>query len=176
DRHRRRPLRGRRGHAAVAVAADTRTDRTRPHPGPGHAVRERGRPAHPVRDVPGYRTVFRGRADHRHARLLWNRGAEQVRHPAGHRGMSQVLDIALLLLLATGSFFAFLGAFSLLKLRSFLRRLHGPTKASTLGVGCILIASIVFHIFYGTGLHPRELLIMVFLFLTAPVSAHMMSR
>ncbi|MGO1542361.1 MAG: Na+/H+ antiporter subunit G [Luteimonas sp.] len=90
--------------------------------------------------------------------------------------MNHVLEIALALLLATGSFFAFLGAFALLKLRSFLRRLHGPTKASTLGVGCILIASIVFHIFYGTGLHPRELLIMVFLFLTAPVSAHMMSR
>lgn len=90
--------------------------------------------------------------------------------------MSQALDIALLLLLATGCFFAFLGAFSLLKLSSFLRRLHGPTKASTMGVGCILVASVVFHSFYGTGLHPRELLITVFLFLTAPVSAHLMSR
>ena len=90
--------------------------------------------------------------------------------------MSQTLDIILVVLLGIGSFFAFLGAFSLVKLRSFLRRLHGPTKASTMGVGCILVASILFHSFYGTGLHPRELLIVVFLFLTAPVSAHMMSR
>lgn len=90
--------------------------------------------------------------------------------------MSQALNITLVLLLAAGSFFAFLGAFALVKLSSFLRRLHGPTKASTLGVGCILVASILFHIFYGTGLHPRELLIVVFLFLTAPVSAHLMSR
>lgn len=90
--------------------------------------------------------------------------------------MSGTLQILLFALLAIGSFFAFLGAFSLIKLSSFLRRLHGPTKASTMGVGCILLASIVFHTFYGTGLHPRELLIMVFLFLTAPVSAHMMSR
>jgi len=90
--------------------------------------------------------------------------------------MNVVLDIVLVLLLAIGSFFGLLGAFALLKLSSFLRRLHGPTKASTLGVGCILVGSIVFHSFYGTGLHPRELLIMVFLFLTAPVSAHMMSR
>lgn len=90
--------------------------------------------------------------------------------------MSQILDFVLILLLATGSFFAFLGAFSLIKLSSFLRRLHGPTKASTMGVGCILVASILFHSFYGTGLHPRELLIVVFLFLTAPVSAHLMSR
>src|SRR5690625_2353493 len=90
--------------------------------------------------------------------------------------MNQALEILLLLLLAIGSFFALLGAFSLIKLSSFPRRLHGPTKASTMGVGCILLASIVFHTFYGTGLHPRELLIVVFLFLTAPVSAHMMSR
>ena len=90
--------------------------------------------------------------------------------------MSQVLEIVLVVLLAIGSFFGLLGAFALLKLSSFLRRLHGPTKASTMGVGCILLASVVFHTFYGTGLHPRELLIVVFLFLTAPVSAHMMSR
>ena len=90
--------------------------------------------------------------------------------------MSQVLEIVLVLLLAIGSFFALLGAFSLIKLRNFLRRLHGPTKASTMGVGCMLLASVVFHTFYGTGLHPRELLITIFLFLTAPVSAHMMSR
>lgn len=90
--------------------------------------------------------------------------------------MSGFLEFLLVLFLVVGSFFAFLGAFSLIKLGSFLRRLHGPTKASTMGVGCILLASIIFHTFYGTGLHPRELLIMVFLFLTAPVSAHMMSR
>ena len=61
--------------------------------------------------------------------------------------MSQTLDIILVVLLGIGSFFAFLGAFSLVKLRSFLRRLHGPTKASTMGVGCILVASILFHSF-----------------------------
>lgn len=90
--------------------------------------------------------------------------------------MNAFLEFLLVVFLVVGSFFAFLGSFSLIKLSSFLRRLHGPTKASTMGVGCILLASIVFHTFYGTGLHPRELLIMVFLFLTAPVSAHMMSR
>ena len=90
--------------------------------------------------------------------------------------MNVLLDLLLVGLLALGSFFGLLGAFALIKLSSFLRRLHGPTKASTMGVGCILLGSVLFHTFYGTGLHPRELLIMVFLFLTAPVSAHMMSR
>jgi len=90
--------------------------------------------------------------------------------------MSTAFELLLVLLLATGCFFTFLGAFSLVKLSSFFRRIHGPTKASTLGVGCILLASIAYHIRYGTGLHPRELLITVFLFLTAPVAAHLMSR
>lgn len=90
--------------------------------------------------------------------------------------MNLSLDLLLVILLGFGSFFAFLGGFALIKLSSFLRRLHGPTKASTMGVGCILVASVIFHTFYGTGLHPRELLITIFLFLTAPVSAHMMSR
>src|SRR5690554_7735003 len=78
--------------------------------------------------------------------------------------------------LGPGSFLRPAGAFAVIQLSSFPRRPHGPTKASTMGVGCILPGSVVFHTFYGPGLHPRELLIMVFLFLTAPVSAHMMSR
>lgn len=83
--------------------------------------------------------------------------------------------LLIVVLLAAGSFFVFLGGFSLVKLSSFFHRIHGPTKASTLGVGCILLASIAYHTFYGSGLHPRELLIAVFLFMTAPVSAHLMS-
>lgn len=90
--------------------------------------------------------------------------------------MKILIDILLIALLAVGVFFTFLGAFSLVKLRTFFQRVHGPTKASTLGVGCILVASVLYHGYYGAGLHPRELLIAVFLFLTAPVSAHMMGK
>lgn len=90
--------------------------------------------------------------------------------------MTQILDIVLLGLLAVGCFFTLLGAFALVKLPTFFQRLHGPTKATTLGVGCLLMASIIYHALHGMGLHPRELLISVFLFLTAPVSAHLMSK
>ncbi len=90
--------------------------------------------------------------------------------------MSALADGLILFLIAVGCFFTLLGAFSLIKLTTFFQRIHGPTKASTLGVGCILIASIGYHQMYGVGLHPRELLITVFLFLTAPVSAHMMAK
>ena len=90
--------------------------------------------------------------------------------------MSAAFEIALALLLLIGSFFILLGSFSLLKLSSFFKRLHGPTKASTLGVGCVLLASVGYHFFLGEDPQPRELLITVFLFITAPISAHMMAK
>lgn len=89
--------------------------------------------------------------------------------------MSGPLEIVVVVALAVGSTFTLLGAFALVKLPSFFQRIHGPTKASTLGVGCLLLASILHHWLVGNGLHPRELLIIVFLFFTAPISAHMMS-
>lgn len=90
--------------------------------------------------------------------------------------MSTMLEIALASLLAIGSGFVLVGSFGLVKLSEFFKRLHGPTKATTLGVGCILIASIAHHGWLGDGLGLREILITVFLFITAPVSAHLMSR
>lgn len=90
--------------------------------------------------------------------------------------MSTIFEIALAVLLAIGSGFILVGSLGLVKLSEFFKRLHGPTKATTLGVGCILLASIAFHGWMGDGLGLREILITLFLFITAPVSAHLMSR
>ncbi|MDR7194198.1 Na+/H+ antiporter subunit G [Luteimonas terrae] len=90
--------------------------------------------------------------------------------------MSTLFEIVVVTLLVVGCFFTLLGGVAMVKLSDFFRRLHGPAKASTLGVGCILFASIIYHWVNGSGVHPRELLITVFLFLTAPISAHLMSR
>lgn len=90
--------------------------------------------------------------------------------------MSIVFEIIIVFLLVVGCFFTLLGGVAVVKLSDFFRRVHGPAKASTLGVGCILFASIIYHAVNGSGVHPRELLITVFLFLTAPISAHLMSR
>ncbi|KAF1688545.1 Na+/H+ antiporter subunit G [Pseudoxanthomonas taiwanensis] len=90
--------------------------------------------------------------------------------------MSWLVAIALSLLLAVGCFFIVVGCFSLVRLQEFFRRLHGPTKASTLGVGCVLLVSVGYHLFTGTDPQPRELLITAFLFVTAPISAHLMAK
>lgn len=85
------------------------------------------------------------------------------------------LDVLVALLIMTGVVFALIGSFALAKLSDFLKRLHGPTKANTLGVGCVLIASMLYSA--GTAdVSLRELLITLFVFLTAPVSAHLMVK
>jgi multicomponent K+:H+ antiporter subunit G len=90
--------------------------------------------------------------------------------------MPTLVEVLIAALLLIGGFFSLVGSIGLAKLSDFLKRLHGPTKATTLGVGGILLASILQHSVLGDGLGLRELLISVFLFLTAPVSAHLMVR
>ena len=90
--------------------------------------------------------------------------------------MITFLQIALSALLAFGCFFILVGALGLVRFSDFFKRLHAPTKASTLGVGCVLVCSVAYHIFLGEDPQPRELLITAFLFITAPISAHLMAK
>ena len=85
-------------------------------------------------------------------------------------------DILLSMLILTGAVFTFIGSLGLARLRDFYTRLHGPTKATTLGVGGTLIASMLFFAHHTGSLSLHELLITLFLFLTAPVSAHILSK
>jgi multicomponent K+:H+ antiporter subunit G len=72
-----------------------------------------------------------------------------------------------------GAGFALIGSWGLARLGDFAKRLHGPTKATTLGVGAILVASLLWFGLTGrASLH--ELLITLFLFVTAPVSAQLL--
>ncbi|MCL4765354.1 MAG: Na+/H+ antiporter subunit G [Hyphomicrobiaceae bacterium] len=80
------------------------------------------------------------------------------------------------LLVLIGGAFALLGSIGLARLPDFYSRLHGPTKATTLGVGSVVIASLVDVAVDEPGLGLRELAITLFLFITAPVSAHMLSK
>lgn len=85
------------------------------------------------------------------------------------------VEIAIAVPALIGAAFTLIGSLGLARLSDFGKRLHGPTKATTLGVGCILIASMLwFGITSSIGAH--ELLISVFLFVTAPVSAQMLIK
>lgn len=85
------------------------------------------------------------------------------------------LQAAIAFLLVVGGVFALVGSIGLLRFRDFFMRLHAPTKASTLGVGGVLLASMLWH--WGQGEWAgRELLITLFVFVTAPVSANLMAQ
>lgn len=74
-----------------------------------------------------------------------------------------------------GAIFAFIGSLGLAILPDFFTRLHAPTKNTTLGIGGVVIASILSTSLQGT-VSVSELLIAIFLFLTAPISAHIMAK
>ncbi|MFY7905040.1 MAG: Na+/H+ antiporter subunit G [Burkholderiaceae bacterium] len=78
-------------------------------------------------------------------------------------------------LVLVAAFFLLVGAIGLVRLPDFFMRLHAPTKASTLGVGCLLLASMLVSAALGrAGL--AELLITLFVFVTAPVSANLLAQ
>ncbi|MCL7462040.1 Na+/H+ antiporter subunit G [Pseudomonas sp. NW5] len=79
-------------------------------------------------------------------------------------------------LLLTGSLFALIGSIGLYRLPDFYTRLHGPTKATTLGVGSMALASLIHFSYRDGALSVHELLLTLFLFITAPVSAQMLAR
>lgn len=83
-------------------------------------------------------------------------------------------DLLIAALMVTGAGFALVGSYGLAKLSDFAKRLHGPTKASTLGVGGVLLASILYFMLAGGAPPGHELLITLFVFLTAPISAHLL--
>ena len=86
-----------------------------------------------------------------------------------------MLDIIISIFLILGAGFALVGSIGLVRLPDFYTRLHGPTKATTLGMGALLIASMIYFTSRGeVSLH--ELLVTMFLFMTAPVSAHLLAK
>lgn len=86
-----------------------------------------------------------------------------------------ILNYATAVFLLIGSGFAAVGVIGLLKFNDPMTRLHAPTKVGTVGIGMLLLASITHSYTLGdTSMH--ELLIMGFLFVTAPISANFIAK
>lgn len=83
-----------------------------------------------------------------------------------------IISIFLLL----GGFFILVGSIGLVKMPDFFMRLHGPTKATTLGMASLLIGAMIYFSSTQTGISAKEILISLFLLLTAPISAYMMIK
>ena len=90
--------------------------------------------------------------------------------------MSLLAEILVSLLILAGGSFALLGSVGLAQLPYFFVRLHGPTKATTLGVGSIVLPALLHGGLGEEGGGLRELAVTLFLFITAPVTAHLLSK
>lgn len=90
--------------------------------------------------------------------------------------MNPYLEILIAFHIVMGAFFIVVGSYGLIKFPDLMSRLHGPSKATTLGVGGCLIASMLHVAAIEGRLSIQELLITFFLFLTAPVTAHFVAK
>lgn len=90
--------------------------------------------------------------------------------------MMELVEILISLLIVISGFFGIVGSFGLIKLPDLPARLHAPTKATTLGVGGVLIASMLYFLVIEATFSFHELMITLFLFLTAPITAKFVAK
>lgn len=80
------------------------------------------------------------------------------------------------LLLVCGGLLTVVGSLGLLRLKHFYARIHAPTMGSTLGAGCVLMASILTSSAIAGRPVIHELLITLLILITSPVTAMLLMR
>lgn len=83
-------------------------------------------------------------------------------------------DILIAILLVLGSAVMLLAGVGVVRMPDLFSRMQAATKASSLGVGCMVLAGAVY--FGNLGAAARAILVIAFIFLTAPVAAHLIAR
>ncbi|HET7925721.1 MAG TPA: monovalent cation/H(+) antiporter subunit G, partial [Rhodanobacteraceae bacterium] len=97
----------------------------------------------------------------------------------GHRAVSELpawaaMPAAILLIVA--GLLGAIGAIGLVRLPDFFTRMHPPAMGSTLGAGCVLLASILVSSAAAGRPVVHALLITLFIVITAPVTAMLLAR
>ena len=80
------------------------------------------------------------------------------------------------LLAVAGALFFLISAIGLLRLPDFYCRIHAPTKAATLGVFLLGLSGVLRSLVQGDLVWTEDLAILLFLFLTIPVSSQVLAR
>lgn len=81
---------------------------------------------------------------------------------------------AVAVLVGLGVFFNFVPAIGLLRMPDVYTRMQASTKGGTLGVGCIILACAI-H-FQDLLTASQSIMVIAFMFLTAPVAGHLIGR
>jgi multicomponent K+:H+ antiporter subunit G len=79
-------------------------------------------------------------------------------------------------LLVAGAATTLIGTVGLLRLRNFYQRVHAPTLGTTLGTVCIALASMIYFSALGSRLAVHELLIIILVTVTTPISLMILVR
>ena len=87
-----------------------------------------------------------------------------------------VIEVIVAVFILIGTFFSFLSAIGLIRLPDVYTRSHAASKSTTLGVLCTLFGTFLFFLVSDSYISIRLILGIFFVFLTAPVSAHMIAR
>lgn len=90
--------------------------------------------------------------------------------------MNFYIELLISIFLIIGGLFVLVGSIGLFRLKDLYVRLHAPTKATTLGLGGVLLGSVLYMHFYTGYMSINELLITLFLVITAPVTAHILAK
>jgi len=85
-----------------------------------------------------------------------------------------VAEIIALGLMFIGAIFTFIAALGVVRLPDLFMRMHANTKSATLGVGFIMLGAVVY--FGDVTVTARAVAVVLFLFITAPISSHLLAR
>ena len=86
------------------------------------------------------------------------------------------MDYLVAFFLLLGALLVLVGSIGLMRMPDFYMRLHTPTKATTVGMGSLLLASGLWFTVQQQAVSVHEILITLLLFITAPVTAHMLAK
>lgn len=91
-------------------------------------------------------------------------------------GVSVPVGILTATLLVAGAAITLVGTLGLVRLQTFYQRVHAPTLGTTLGTACIALASIIYFSALGTRPILHEILIVIFVTVTTPITLMILVR
>lgn len=94
-------------------------------------------------------------------------------------GAADIHALAALLtaiLLLAGAAITLIGTLGLIRLQTFYQRVHAPTLGTTLGTACISLASMVYFSALGSRPVVHEVLILLFVTVTTPITLMILVR
>jgi multicomponent Na+:H+ antiporter subunit G len=87
-----------------------------------------------------------------------------------------IIKIMITFLIGLGAFLSLVTAFGLIRLPDVYTRNHAASKSATLGVMSILLGTFLYFYLLEGHFNSRLLLGIAFIFMTSPVSGHLISR